>query len=631
MHKKEGINISRRLFALLSIALISSVLMLTVSAIAIAEEQAATIGVSKTVSGDPNPGGTLTYQIVVSATGGGFSEIELTDSLPVSVTYVANSLSSSNPGFIVAENNGVITSSVFALNSNTQVVVTFQATITDSAPIGSSIVNTVVVDDKSNTESVPDSATVTVEKRVDPIDLFIDKKVVGGDHLPGGTIEYSIVVSTTANAARNFVLTDTLPAGLTYVPNSLSTTAGFSIAESGGTLASTEYFLNPGTMVQATFAVTIDASTPVSTVITNTVMMDDRANDLLLTDSVATTVITMTRPTTYYAYLPAMYSPFPATVLNSIAEPTNNDNKWTVSWADIHSADSRVIGYELQEATDAAFTQNVVSTPLGKVTSHEIQKPLSTPVTYYYRVRSIVNSVSHTNGLWSGTRLVETFFFYEENFSDSSNPNNWRIVRQDTDTTDNSLSVKSADPGYLDLRMKSRFDYMMASNLTELPEAPFKITARMRLEDADPRHAGGIILGGDYDGTSNCPEDLDGGKFSTCFNEYYRFLFIAGNTPSNMEVSVKRIDEHSSSANTGSGPGLGNVQLDMKSSTRSSWIEWTIEVAADGEMLIRRDGSEVLKVKDTKYQDNRYFAFWSSTSDTSFSNTQIDWVKVEKQ
>ena len=82
MHYKEGINNSRRLFALLSIALISSVLMLMVSAIAIAEEQAATISVSKTVTGDPNPGSTLTYQIVIAASGSGSASLELMDSLP---------------------------------------------------------------------------------------------------------------------------------------------------------------------------------------------------------------------------------------------------------------------------------------------------------------------------------------------------------------------------------------------------------------------------------------------------------------------------------------------------------------------------------------------------------------------
>ena len=631
MHKKEGINNSGRLFALLSIALISSVLMLMVSTIAIAEEQAATISVVKNVSGDPNPGGTLTYEIVISATGSGFSAVEMTDSLPVSVTYVANSLTSSDVGVIVEENNGVITSTEFAMNANDQVTITFQATITDSAPIGSSIMNTVVVDDNTNSASATDNATVTVEKRVEPIDLFVDKQVTGGEHLPGGTIEYSIVVSYTGSSFTTFSITDTLPANTTYVPNSLSGSGFISLTENGGVISSDVTPINAGATLEASFMVTIDASTPVSTVITNTVMMDDIANDLLLSDSVGTTVITMTRPTTYYVHLPSVYTYFPATVLNSITAPANNENKWTVTWNNMHSSDSRVVGYELQEATDAAFTQNLLTYPLGNVTSREIQKPLSSPVTYYYRVRTVVSSSGHTNGLWSGIQSVETFFFYEDTFSDENNPTNWRIVRQDTDTTVNKLSISDSDPGYLDLRMESRFDYMIASDLSELPEAPFKITARMRLEDADPRHAGGIVLGGDYDGTSACPEDLDGGKFSTCFTEYYRFLFIAGNTPSNMEVAVKRIDEHSESANTGSGPGLGNVQLDMKSADNDDWIEWTIEVAADGEMLIRRDGSEVLKVEDTKYQDNRYFGFWSSTSDTSFSNTQIDWVRVEKQ
>jgi len=476
-----------------------------------------------------------------------------------------------------------------------------------------------------------DSAAVTVEKRSDPIDLFVDKKVTGGDYLPGGTLEYSIVVSYTGAGFTTFAITDTLPANTTYVPGSLSGVGFVSLAENGGVISSDVSPINANTSLEASFMVTINASTPVSTVITNTVMMNDIENDLLLEDSIGAMVITMTVPTTYYMHLPLLFKAYSSPIMSSIPAPTNNENKWTLTWTDEHSADANVTGYQIEEATDPAFTQNVVMSAVGRQNTFDISKDLGNPVTYYYRVRTIAANILNGTGAWSGTRSVEAVFFYEETFSDSSNPNNWRVVREDSDTVINELSIKSTDPGFLDLRMESRFDYMIASNMTELPAAPFKITARMRLEDADPRHAGGIILGGDYDGTSACPIDRDGHDFSSCFNEYYRFMFIAGNTPSQMLVTAKRIEEHSSDNNSGSGEDLGSVTLEMQSATRASWIEWTIEVSADGEMLIRRDGSEILKVSDTDYQANRYFGFWSSTSDTSFSNTQIDWVKVEQQ
>lgn len=632
MHKKEGINYSGRLLALMAIALISSVLMLMVTTLAQAEEEAATITVSKTVSGDANPGGTLSYEIVVSASGAGFSAIQLTDTLPISVSYVASSLASSNPAFIVAENNNVITSTEFALNANSQVTVSFSAMITDSAPIGSMITNTVMVEDSSNTLTLTDDASVTVEKRSDPIDLFVDKQVTGGDYLPGGTLEYSIVVSYTGTGFTTFAITDTLPANTTYVPGSLSGTGFVSLAENGGVISSDESPINANTSLEASFMVTINASTPVSTVITNTVMMNDIQNDLLLEDSVGAMVITMTTPTTYYIHLPLLFKAYSPPIMSSIAEPTNNENKWTLTWTDEHSADAKVTGYQIEEATDAGFTQNVAVIEVGRQTSTEVTKPIgSSPVTYYYRVRTMATGIQNGTGAWSGARSVETVFSYEETFSDSSNPNNWRVVREDSDTVINELSVKSDDVGYLDLRMESRFDYMIASNLTQLPLAPYKITARMRLEDADPRHSGGIVLGADYDSSKDCPVDRDGHDFSSCFNKYYRFEFIAGNTPSQMKIVAKRIDSHKDSDNTGNSFELGTVDLEMKSATRASWIEWSIEVSADGEMLIRRDGSEVLKVKDTELQGNRYFGFWSSTADTSFSNTQIDWVKVEQQ
>ncbi|MFT7586507.1 MAG: putative repeat protein (TIGR01451 family)/fimbrial isopeptide formation D2 family protein [Cellvibrionaceae bacterium] len=628
MQNKEGINYSGRLFALLSAIVMSGLLMLTMSSLATAEVEAATLTVTKSVSGDSHPGGTLDYVIVIAASGSGSTNFQMTDTLPISVTYVSSSLVVSDNAFDVAEDGGVITSTAgYSINTNQSITVSFQAEVSDSTAVGSVITNTVTVEDSGNALILSSDAAVTVEQRTDPIDLFVEKTVTGGDHLPGGTIEYSIVVSNTAGSARNFVLTDTLPADLTYVPNSLVTSSGFNMAESAGVLTSSEFFLNAGLTVEASFAVTIDASTAVSTVITNTVMMQDSVNNLSLEDSVAATVITVTVPSTYYIHMPLIFKPYAAPVLNSIIAPTGLVNEWTVSWSDMHSADSRITGYQLQEATDAAFTQNVVTTDLGKVTSLDIAKALISSKTHYYRVRAIAFGSGNGTGIWSGARSVLSVYFYEETFSNTDNPTNWRIVRQDTDEVINTASVKATDPGYLDLRMESRYDYMIASDLSQLPAAPFKLTARMRLDDADPRHTGGIILNGDYDGSSTCPET----DYSTCFNQYYRFLFLAGNTSSEMQVSVKRIEKHASDDNSGSGVSLGSATLSMGSTKNSDWIEWTIEADADGEMRVKRDGSVVLTVNDTTYQGNRYFGFWSSTSDTTFSNTQIDWVTVESQ
>ena len=64
----------------------------------------------------------------------------------------------------------------------------------------------------------------------------------------------------------------------------------------------------------------IDASTPVSTVITNTVFMQDFSNSLLLSDIAATMVVT--RPSVYYSYMPVLFVTLDGPEINGITPPT---------------------------------------------------------------------------------------------------------------------------------------------------------------------------------------------------------------------------------------------------------------------------------------------------------------------
>jgi len=459
--------------------------------------------------------------------------------------------------------------------------------------------------------------------------LSVSKTVTGGDLLVGGTIEYTIVISASSDPVfTTFNLTDTLPISTTYLPASFSTnTSGFTVSENNGVLTATERAINSGDAISFSYSVQVDSNVAVSTVVTNMVNIGDIGNSTVLTDTAVSTIITVTVPSTYYIQLPLLFNSIPAPTLNSITAPSGGVNEWTLSWSNIHSTLANASGYELQEATDADFTENVVTTSLGLVNSTTIDKSDSIDsTTFYYRVRVKRTNTGNDGGAWSETQSVSSVFNYYEGFDDSSNPTNWRIVRQDTDTVINELSISDVDPDYLDLRMESRFDYMIASDLTQLPlNQDYTFTARMRLEDADPRHAGGIILGANYDGTT-CPVD----DYSTCFTQYYRFMFIAGNLDDQMTIELKRIESHSSENNSGSGTELREVTITLPDNlTRSDWMEWSINVQTDGTMTLNVNTTQVFEVVDTEYQGNAFFGFWSSTSDTTFSNTQIDWVRVE--
>ena len=147
--------------------------------------------------------------------------------------------------------------------------------------------------------------------------------------LPGETFQYTILVTTSASAPRGFVLTDTLPTGLTFVDGSISSSTGLNVSEAGGELTSATFFLNSGQSAQTTFSVMVDVSAPISTVITNTVMMHDMANDLLLDASAGTMVVTKTGST---LFLPFITIPYEAPTNNAIAAPTGVTNTWSVTW-----------------------------------------------------------------------------------------------------------------------------------------------------------------------------------------------------------------------------------------------------------------------------------------------------------
>ena len=622
-----------RLMTTLVVAMITGVLLLSLTGFVRAEVDALALSVEMTSSGDAVAGGTMDYRIVVTTSGTGAASFQITDTLPVSLTYVADSLSVSPSGWTVTENGGVISSDARVLNPGDTAEVTFKAKIDDNAIVGDSIDNTVnlVGQELFDSIALSDSSTdsITIVEQTDPVDLFVSKTASRDESSPGDTLNYTIKITTSADALRSFVLTDTLPAGVTFVDGSLNSSAGFVVSEDSGVISSNVYGLNPGLSVQTSFTVMIDESTPISTVITNTVMMHDMVNDLMLEASAGTTVVSQTGR---IAYMPFMALPHTSPTINAITAPTGNENEWTVSWSDVHSADTRITGYEVQESTSPDFTENLSTTTLGKVTSLDVTKELESQIFYYYRVRALSTSDLNDKSVWSGIAEVLTTFFYEELFEEpaDANADKWRIARQDTDEIINKLTIHD---GYLDMRMESRFDYMIASDLTVLPEPPFRIKALMRLEDADPRHAGGIILGGDYDGTSACPESVDAenpenSKYTTCFNEYYRFMFIAGNVSNQFTTQVKRIDEHSETNNSGSGFELASKTF-ISDKGRKNWIEWSVEVYQDGTMKLFLAGEEIHVVNDTTYQDNKYFGFWSSTSDTSFSNTQIDWVTIE--
>ncbi len=629
---------SNRLWRLLSIPtaiIVSGLILLAFSNHARAEVETLKVSIDIEATGTPKPNEEIQYKILVSTSGQGSAKFVTRTTLPPGLSYVEGSIVTT-PRLEVTENAGIISSQSYGLNTGGSVEIIFKAKISETAKNGDKFLVVANLDGTEEVDQTPFSSNATEVISIEnlgpptsiPVDLFIEKTVSAAEVNGGEAFQYTIVITSDGPTPRNFVFTDTLPSELSFVSGSIISSQGLNLTENNGQLVSDLFILNNGQTAEATFSVRLNSLAESNTVVENTVYLYDFENNIHI-ESTASTLISRTGST---LFLPYITIPYQAPTSTAITPPAGVTNTWTVAWNDLHTANTEITGYEVQESTDPNFADSATTTTaVGKVTSLAISKPVDNQDIYYYRVRSVV--AGKINGLseWSATQSVSSIYFYEEDFNDDSNPENWRIVRQDTDDIVNKLGVHD---GYLDLRMESRFDYMIASNLTRVPETGnFKITARMRLEDADPRHAGGIILGGDYDGVSACPESVDednpeNSKYNTCFTEYYRFMFIAGNVSNQFTTQVKRIEEHSDTNNSGGGTDLASKTF-ISSKGRKNWIDWTVEVFDDGTMKLYLDDDLIHEVNDTTYQDNKYFGFWSSTSDTSFSNTQIDWVNVK--
>lgn len=116
-------------------------------------------GSDKQVSRETAPAGaTLHYTIVISNSGTPATNVTMDDTLPAELTYVPGSLSVNGGGLYGATNN--IITWTGSINSNNEVILTFQADLDDSLPEGLVITNTAVI--STSGAAINRTATTTI-------------------------------------------------------------------------------------------------------------------------------------------------------------------------------------------------------------------------------------------------------------------------------------------------------------------------------------------------------------------------------------------------------------------------------------------------------------------------------------
>jgi uncharacterized repeat protein (TIGR01451 family) len=411
----------------------------------------ADLSITKTGPANFDANQDVTYTIAVTNNGPlSAANVFVTDNTPAGLTFVSNGGACTGAfpcalGTLAPSQSATITSTFHVPPSYGGSTISNTATVSSSTP---------------DNNSANNSATaVTPRIAATATDLSISKTAVQSA-TPGSTTEFTITVSNNGDAnASNVVITDPTPNGLTFVSNSGACFTPFpctlpSLAAHAIATVHAHYFVQkPSGSVTNTASVSSSASDPnpsnnssSATVHIAPLVCPGSAPQLTAPDNNATVASPVTLSWTavpHATYLVTINGSTTATGATSLTMPLPNGNyTWTVTaagpggCAPLTSAPSSftvcngVAGapvasavavlttgqtitlswtavdgaaqYEVQEASDAAFTQPFSTTTGG--TSLTITKNVTVATPFFYRVRGI--SACGTPGQFSATVRV---------------------------------------------------------------------------------------------------------------------------------------------------------------------------------------------------------------------------------
>lgn len=442
-----------------------------------------------------------------------------------------------------------------------------------------------------------------------PPDLTSSEKSVNRSQARAGAmLSYNIEISNEGtDPAPAVTMTDSLPAGLQLVTETVNVTGGGVYTYSGNTLTWSGA-VNNGVSILISFNAQLSDTLAAGTWITNTAHIT--GTGVLIAPAAGTEIV---EDTDTDIYLPVWFNPIPEPPVPSLAPlgETNINNEWTLSWS---VSDNRFVdGYTIEESHNPDFSNPSVIEVTE--TSRSFNHPPSPHNSYYYRVRS-----HGPAGIsdWSQTRMI--IGNYRDNFD--SDGSGWAMRRHDFDDTNNHSRYEN---GHFVMKIGGRWDYGVGGPMAMAPSAPFAIETRVRMEDADNLNSYGIVWGADWNGDTCSYEPQ---YTNNCFNHYYRLNIVWFGNPIFMHYELKRIDSHNPTSNTGSGPALINYNEVRVMDPSDGYQVWRVEHHANGDIRVFVNGREVGAVNDSTYLGHRHFGVFASSDEYLGSEPHYDWYSV---
>lgn len=185
-------------------------------------DTAADLSITKADAPDPvTAGNNVTYTLVVTnnatpASGSDAQSVTVTDTLPSQVTFV--SATSTNTDFNCNQSGGVVTCTAPKLAVGASTTITIVAQVKANTPNGTVLNNTATVS-SATTDPANANNTATATTTVNTDANVTITKTDNPDPVVAGTnLTYAVTVHNLGPSdAQNTILTDTLPAGVTFI------------------------------------------------------------------------------------------------------------------------------------------------------------------------------------------------------------------------------------------------------------------------------------------------------------------------------------------------------------------------------------------------------------------------------
>jgi uncharacterized repeat protein (TIGR01451 family) len=248
----------------------------------------ADLSITKTATATAQQGTNITYNITLTNNGPNPADnLSLTDALPANTTFVSQTQLTGSPMNFTAPSvgaNGTVTYTHPSFSGTA--TFTIVVAVAPNAPLGT-LNNTANATTTSTDPTTPNTSTAGTTITAGNADLSITKTPAAGPYGTGAPLTYTILVSNAGpSSAANVTVTDTIPAGTTFVS---------AIPTQGSCSGTTIVTCNLGTLAGAgsatiSLTITLPAATgPVS----NTASVATSNNDPNAANNSATSTITV--------------------------------------------------------------------------------------------------------------------------------------------------------------------------------------------------------------------------------------------------------------------------------------------------------------------------------------------------